>query len=263
MAQDAAPHTKVRRGARRAITDRQTIHDILDANLVASIAFANDGDATFFQDDVSYPTVLPTACVRDGNYLLFHGKRSSLLQQRLANGAPVCVTVFSLDGIVCAKAAMHHSVNYRSVVVYGRAEAVEDDAEKRHALDCITDGVTWPGRHAECRPMSKAEVDATLVTRLELKERNVSCKVRDDWPSDDKADAHYPCWTGNIPLKVHSLPPLDAPHNNKRPKVSPPSTASFFVRDGLISPSPDILPRRWTAIAPILAAIALFFSLRC
>ncbi|KAJ8602458.1 hypothetical protein CTAYLR_001289 [Chrysophaeum taylorii] len=232
------PRSKVKRGAKRAVFDRERVYAILDANMVASIAFANDGDETFTAPSEAgagvYPTVLPTGYVRDGDSLLFHGKNSSLLQKRLAAGVPVCVSVFALDALVCGKSAMHHSVNYRAVVVYGRAEPVLVDAEKRRALEVITDGLTWPGRFAECRPMNAAEVAATLVTRLSLRDGDVSCKVREHPPSDDDADLAYPCWAGNVPLRTVSLTPLDAPHNNSG--IVPPTAAAPLTRKGLVTP---------------------------
>jgi len=225
------------------------VYDILDAQLVASIAFGNAGDAAFAtpgDDAAAYPTVLPVGYVRDGDSLLFHGKSSSLLQKRLASGTPVCVSIFSLDAIVCAKAAMHHSVNYRAVVVYGRATSVTDADDKRRALDLITDGLTWHGRAAACRPMTDAEIKATLVTRLALEDGNVSCKVRAHPASDDAEDADYPTWAGNVPLRTVSLRPVNAPHNNFG--VKPPPQALALKRSG---DPPVVTPLRVLAKAEL------------
>lgn len=248
-----AAHTKVKRGANRAVWDRATIYSILDANMVASIAFAHDGP---------FPTVLPTGYVRDGDSLLFHGKTSSLLQKRLAAGTPICVSIFSLDALVCAKSAMHHSVNYRGVVVYGSCEVV-DGAAKRRALDLITDGLTWPGRAAECRPTTDAEFVATLVTRLPLADGNVSCKVRAHPVGDDDADLNYPCWAGNIPLVTASLAPVDAPHNNKG--IRPPVPARALERTGLVTPLPVLAATHlafWRTFALVLLAALVVTSFK-
>mmetsp|Transcript_20390 Transcript_20390/g.64082 ORF Transcript_20390/g.64082 Transcript_20390/m.64082 type:complete len:277 (-) Transcript_20390:236-1066(-) len=267
VAFEPAAHTKIKRGAKRAVWDRKQIYEILDANMVASIGFAPSGSET-------YPTVLPTGYVRDGDWLLFHGKSSSALQKRLASGLPVCVSIFSLDGIVCAKSAMHHSVNYRGVVIYGRAEAVVDDDEKRRALDMITDGLTWAGRAAECRPMTEAEVAATTVTRLELRDGDVSCKVRAHPPGDDDADLAYPCWAGNVPLATVSLSTIDAPHNTLG--IDPPRRAAALARPGLITPLADLVAKtqlpqvtdkvdkRWWMLAAALVLVPVFLpSLLC
>mmetsp|Transcript_12801 Transcript_12801/g.19203 ORF Transcript_12801/g.19203 Transcript_12801/m.19203 type:complete len:289 (-) Transcript_12801:101-967(-) len=239
----AERHTKILRGVKRAVFDREQVYAILDENLIASISFSNDGDPKFLVHDDSkpeyYPTVLSTGYVRDGDSLLFHGKSSSLLQRRLASGIPICVSIFSLDGLVCAKTPMHHSVNYHAVIVYGQAFPVLDETEKCQALQIITDGLTWKGRTNECRKMNKAEIDATLVTRLPLLDGNISCKVRNAPPSDDADDLDFPCWAGNIPLRLASLTPIDAPHNN--PKQKPPLTASSLSRGKLITPLHKIL----------------------
>ena len=162
---------------------------ILDEGLVAHVGLAVDGQ----------PFVLPMVYARVDGHLYLHGSAASRLLRALGAGAPVCVTVTLLDGIVLARSAFHHSMNYRSVVILGRAVAVTDAAEREVALAAMVDHAV-PGRSEEVRPPDPKELAATLVVRVDLDE--VSAKVRRGPPIDDHADLGLPVWAGVLPLRV-------------------------------------------------------------
>ncbi|MEV7414012.1 pyridoxamine 5'-phosphate oxidase family protein [Streptomyces sp. NPDC089919] len=185
------------RSRERAAYDRETVHSILDAGYLCHLGFVRDGA----------PVVLPTLYGRVGETLYVHGSTGSR-PARLAGGAepglPVCLTVTHVDGLVLARSAFHHSMNYRSVVVHGTAYPVTDEAERRTALDALVDhGI--PGRSADSRPANAKELAATAVLRLDLVE--VSAKVRAGGPNDDPEDLALPYWSGVVPLApVHGAP---------------------------------------------------------
>jgi nitroimidazol reductase NimA-like FMN-containing flavoprotein (pyridoxamine 5'-phosphate oxidase superfamily) len=181
------PRTTVCRLPERATYDADTVRAILDEGIVAHVGFVHDGQ----------PYVMPMAYGRDGDWLILHGSLASRLLRTLAAGAPVCVTVTLLDGLVIARSAFHSSMNYRSVVVLGSAQPVEDPAEKRRALDRLVEHLV-PGRTAEARPMTDTEVKRTLVVRIPLRE--ASAKVRTGPPVDDEEDYTLPVWAGVLPL---------------------------------------------------------------
>jgi nitroimidazol reductase NimA-like FMN-containing flavoprotein (pyridoxamine 5'-phosphate oxidase superfamily) len=170
--------------------DRDLIDAILDEAIVCHIGVV--------QEDGS-PMVLPTLYARDGDVLYVHGSPASRLLRAGKKGVDVCLTVMLLDGFVMAKSAFHHSINYRSVVVFGTAEEVTDDAEKARALELLVDHV-HPGRSAECRAPNAKELKATLVLRLPLDE--ASAKVREGGPIDDEEDLALPWWAGVIPVRT-------------------------------------------------------------
>ena len=188
---DVAPpsdRTRVRRLADRGRYDAATVHAILDEAYLAHVGVVVDGE----------PRVLPMAFGRDGDVLYLHGAVGNALL-RGADAAEVCVTVTHLDGLVLARSAFHHSMNYRSVVVLGRAEKVTDPDEKRRALDAIVDHVQ-PGRAADSRPTDDAELRSTLVVRLPLAE--ASAKVRTGPPIDEERDLDLPHWAGVVPVRL-------------------------------------------------------------
>jgi hypothetical protein len=194
----ATPRTTVRRLPERGTYDRDEIRAILDEGLVAHVGFVADGQAY----------VIPMGYGRDGDWLYLHGSPASRMLRALAGGAPVCVTVTLLDGLVVARSAFHSSMNYRSVVVLGVPEPVEDPAEKRRALDELVEHLI-PGRTAEARPMSEAELRKTLVVRLSLEES--SAKVRTGPPKDDEEDYALPVWAGVLPLVTAPGVPVPDP----------------------------------------------------
>jgi nitroimidazol reductase NimA-like FMN-containing flavoprotein (pyridoxamine 5'-phosphate oxidase superfamily) len=179
------------RSRERAAYDRALVHAILDEAYVCHLGFVRDGS----------PVVLPTLFGRVGERLYIHGSTGSRPLQTAGHrgaGLPVCVTVTHVDGLVLARSAFHHSVNYRSVVVHGTAHPVTDPEEKRSALHALVDHVV-PGRAADARPGNAKELAATAVLRLDLEE--VSAKLRTGGPSDDPEDLSLPHWAGVLPLQ--------------------------------------------------------------
>ncbi len=183
--------TKLRRLPQRGSFERQAVYDILDEGFVCHVGFVADGQ----------PFVIPTAYGRDGDELFFHGARASRMLKALREGVEVCVTVTLVDGLVLARSAFHHSINYRSVVVFGRARVVETVEEKMRALRAFTEHVV-PGRWGEVREPNRQELDATLVLALSLAE--ASAKVRTGPPVDDEEDYALPVWAGVLPLDVRT-----------------------------------------------------------
>ncbi|MBB4929656.1 hypothetical protein F4561_000476 [Lipingzhangella halophila] len=182
------PRTTPTRNSDRAGYDRTLVHEILDAEYLCHVGFVAD----------TAPVVLPTLFARVDDRLYLHGSSGSRLMLLAREGVPVCVTVTCLDGLVLARSAMHHSVNYRSVVAHGTAYRVTDERESRLALDRIVDHVV-PGRAADIRPPSAKELAATGVLRLDLAE--VSAKVRSGGVDDDPEDVHLPHWAGVLPVR--------------------------------------------------------------
>jgi len=179
---------RVRQVPKRAAYDRATVHDILDAGYVAHVAFMGEAG----------PVALPMVYVRDGDAVLIHGSRKSRLMRMIGGGAPICLTVTLIDGLVLARSAFHHSMNYRSVMAHGVAEIVAD-AEKPRALDLFTARVRQ-GRPPETRPANTQELKATQVLRLPLFE--VAAKVRSGGPLDDPEDMDLPVWAGVVPMQM-------------------------------------------------------------
>lgn len=190
--------TRLRRLPQRGSYERQTVYDILDEGFVCHVGFVSDGQ----------PFVIPTAYGRAGDQLFIHGARGSRMLKALSAGAEVCVTVTLVDGLVLARSAFHHSVNYRSVVVFGRARVVESPEEKMRALRAFTDHLV-PGRWDEAREPNRQELDATLVLALPLAE--ASAKVRTGPPVDDEEDYALPLWAGILPLAVRTGEPVPDP----------------------------------------------------
>jgi hypothetical protein len=181
--------TKVRRLPARASYDAATIQAILDEALICHVGFAMEGQ----------PFVIPTIHWRDGDTLYFHGSAASRMLRTLRGGVDACVTVTLLDGLVLARSAFHHSMNYRSVVVFGKAREVTDRAEKLHALDRLVAHIT-PDRAAAVRPPNESELRQTLVLALPLHE--ASAKIRTGPPVDDEEDMQLPVWAGVVPVAL-------------------------------------------------------------
>ncbi|MER6223531.1 pyridoxamine 5'-phosphate oxidase family protein [Streptomyces sp. 900105755] len=179
------------RSAERASYDRELVHAILDEGYLCHLGFVRDGA----------PVVLPTLYGRVGEVLYLHGSTGSRPLRMTGQADPglaVCVTVTHVDGLVLARSAFHHSVNYRSVVVHGIAHQVTDPEEKSRALDALVDHVV-PGRAADSRPANKRELAATAVIRLDLNE--VSAKTRTGGANDEPEDMDLPHWAGVLPLR--------------------------------------------------------------
>lgn len=188
--------TKLRRLPERGKFERDTVYQILDEGLVCHVGFTVGG----------LPFVIPTAYARIGDRLLIHGSAASRMLRTLARGADVCVTVTLLDGLVLARSAFHHSMNYRSVVIFGRARVVGDEREIVAALRAFTEHVV-PGRWQDVRPPSENELKATLVLSLDIGE--ASAKVREGAPVDDESDYESDVWAGVIPLRLTAGAPVD------------------------------------------------------
>ncbi|WP_443044025.1 pyridoxamine 5'-phosphate oxidase family protein [Streptomyces sp. NBC_00322] len=188
------------RAKERAAYDREQVHSILDEAYVCHLGFVRDGA----------PVVLPTLYARVDDHLYVHGSTGSR-PLRMAGepepGLAVCLTVTHVDGLVLARSAFHHSINYRSVVVHGTAHPVTDPDEKRTALDALVDHVV-PGRSLDSRPANPKELAATAVLRLDLTE--VSAKLRTGGPNDDPEDATLPYWTGVVPVTTRRGTPIPA-----------------------------------------------------
>ncbi len=187
---------QVKRVPERARYDRSVVDAILDEALICHIGIIADE---------GHPVVIPTIHARDGDTLYLHGSPASRLLRSMQPGTEICLTATLLDGLVVARSAFHNSMNYRSVVVIGTPRIVDDPAEKRAALEIITDHVI-AGRWAASRPVTDKEIASTLVTALRLDE--ASAKVRTGPPVDDEADYELPIWAGVVPLTLQAGAPI-------------------------------------------------------
>jgi nitroimidazol reductase NimA-like FMN-containing flavoprotein (pyridoxamine 5'-phosphate oxidase superfamily) len=188
--------------------DRATIDAILDEALVAHVGFAVEGQ----------PYVIPTLHARVGNSIYFHGSSASRTIRALAAGAPACLTVTLLDGLVLARSAVHHSVNYRSVVILGQASGIEDMSERMRAIEAFTERLL-PGRWDEVRPPTPKELKAIQVLALPLTE--ASAKLRTGPPLDDEEDYAMDAWAGVIPLQTLAGEPIEDPRLAEGIALSP------------------------------------------
>jgi nitroimidazol reductase NimA-like FMN-containing flavoprotein (pyridoxamine 5'-phosphate oxidase superfamily) len=188
----ATPRTELHRLPARGSYDRATVHAILDEALVCHLGFV-------YREQ---PFVIPTTFARDGETLFVHGAAASRTLKTLASGLPACVTVTLVDGLVLARTAFHHSMNYRSVVVLGTAREVTAREEKLRALSLFVEKVS-PGRSSRVRAPNEKELHATSVLALGLDE--VSAKVRTGMPKDeDGEDASFPVWAGVVPVALRA-----------------------------------------------------------
>lgn len=211
------PRTTVERLPERARYDRDTIRAILDEGLVCHVGFVADGR----------PFVIPSTYARWDDRLVIHGSAASRMVKALAGGAAACVSVTLLDGLVLARSAFHHSMNYRSVVVVGTASEVVDPQEKLRALAAIVEHVA-PGRGASVRPPSEIELRATRVVTLPLDE--ASAKLRTGPPKDDEDDYALPVWAGEIPLGLEPGPAVADPR--LAPGIAVPPDVQLWRRPG-------------------------------
>lgn len=190
--------TALKRLPARGVFDRALVYEILDEGFVCHVGFAVDGR----------PFVIPTGYARAGDKLYIHGSQASRMLRTLTLGIDVCLTVTLLDGLVLARSAFHHSMNYRSVVVFGQAVLVEKESEKLAALRALSEHVILK-RWADVRQPSGQELKATTVLSLPLEE--VSAKVRTGPPLDDAEDYALPVWAGVIPLHLAAGLPVADP----------------------------------------------------
>lgn len=185
----------IKRLPKRGHYDRETIYSILDEALICHVGFAVDGQ----------PYVIPINFARVGDTLILHGAKASRLLKHIEAGHPVCVEATIVDGLVLARSVFNHSMNYRSVVVFGCGRLVEDKQEKLAALEAVTDHLI-PGRWQEARLPSEKELNATSVVSIQIDE--ASAKVRLGPPVDDDEDYGLPVWAGVLPLREAPLTPI-------------------------------------------------------
>jgi len=207
--------TTLKRLPQRGAFDRESINQILDEGFICHVGFAVDGQ----------PYVIPTGYARAGDRLFIHGSQASRMLRTLGQGIDVCLTVTLIDGLVLARSAFHHSMNYRSVVVFGRATVVDEREEKLSALRALSDHMI-PGRWDDVRKPSERELQLTTVLSLPLDE--ASAKVRTGPPLDDEEDYELPVWAGVIPLRMIA----SAPHPDPRlpVEIDPPPYALDYSR---------------------------------
>lgn len=188
--------TRVVREADRAVYDRETVYRILDEGFLCHAGFVVDGQ----------PFVIPTSYGRKDASLFIHGSAASRMLRQFKEGVPVCITVTLLEGLVLARSIFNHSMNYRSVVVLGKATLVDDPAEKLEALRLLSEHVI-PGRWADSRQPNERELKATSVLRVPIEE--FSAKVRQGPAIDDEEDYSFPTWAGVVPLEMVAGVPID------------------------------------------------------
>lgn len=202
--------TTLNRLPQRGSYDRELINQILDEGFICHVGFIVDGQ----------PFVIPTGYARVDSKLFIHGSQASRMLRSLGQGIEVCVTVTLIDGLVLARSAFHHSMNYRSVVVFGRATVVDEREEKSAALFALSEHMI-PGRWADVREPNERELQLTTVLSLPLAE--ASAKVRTGPPLDDEEDYDLSVWAGVIPLRLVADEPVDDP------RVHPGATASEYA----------------------------------
>ena len=191
--------TRVKRGHKRASYDKQTVYNILDATPMCHLSYLRGG----------LPAIIPTLQWRKGDYVYWHGSAASYALEA-SSEAQVCLSVTLLDGLVMARSAFHHSVNYRSVVLYGEANVIDDPDIKAEKLKDMIDAI-YPGRWDLLRPMTAKEVKATSVMFMKIEE--VSAKIRTGMPVDDEEDYDLPIWAGVLPVHQNVIEPEHDPKN--------------------------------------------------
>ena len=207
--------SKLRRIPKRGSQERELIYSILDEALIAHVGFINN----------EQPFVIPMAYGRKGDCLYLHGSPVSRLLKTLEQGVDVCINVTILDGLVIARSLFHHSMNYRSVVLFGKAKLVEDEENKMSALKALTDQMI-PGRWQDARIPNPKELKATNVLALEIEDG--SAKVRTGAPTDDEEDYSLPHWAGELPLKL--TPGISIPDPKLFTVISVPENIANYQR---------------------------------
>jgi nitroimidazol reductase NimA-like FMN-containing flavoprotein (pyridoxamine 5'-phosphate oxidase superfamily) len=200
------PRTEITRLGEYAVDDREVLDALLDSARVAHVGLVDDG----------WPVVIPTAVARDGDQVIVHGSTGSRWLRSLASGAPACITVTAVDGLVLARSAFESSMHYRSAVLFGACTPLEG-AEKSRALDVLTESLL-PGRVAEVRRPTTKELAATLLLAMPIE--RWSLKVSGGWPEDPDSDIAGPAWAGVVPMSIAYGEPQPAP--DLRPGIDPP-----------------------------------------
>jgi uncharacterized protein len=219
-ARPASDRTRVRREPERGVYDRGAIDATLDEGLVCHLGFVSDGQ----------PYVIPTLYARLGDDAYVHGSSASRTLRTLDSGVDACLTVTLVDGIVLARSIFNHSINYRSVVVLGRASVVEDPDEKLRALEAFSNKLL-PGRWGDVRPPTATELKATSILCMSLAE--ASAKMRTGPPKDDEADRGWPVWAGVIPIALTAGDP------QPDPALGAGFEAPIWSPDGRVPSAPD------------------------
>jgi len=203
--------TRVVREAHRGVYDRETVYRILDEGFLCHVGFLLDGQ----------PFVIPTSYGRKDGSLFIHGSAASRMLKQMKEGIPVCVTVTLLDGLVLARSVFNHSMNYRSVVILGKATLVEEPNEKLAALRVLSEHIL-PGRWDDSRQPNERELKQTSVLRVPIEE--FSAKVRTGPPTDDEEDYSFPTWAGVLPLEMKAGEPI------RDPKLDPIRAVPRYVQ---------------------------------
>lgn len=209
--------TRVKRLHQRALYDRDSIYRILDAGFVCHVGYTFDG----------HPYVTATSYWRDGNRVYWHGSSASRMLRELKKDVPVCLNVSLIDGLVLARSGFHHSINYRTVMLFGRATALSDYEEKVEALRRFTER-TIPGRWDELRPPTVQEIKATTVLSMPIEE--AVAKERSGPPGDDEEDYALDVWAGEVPLRLTAGTPVDDPR--LKPGIAVPDYLDGFDLEG-------------------------------
>jgi nitroimidazol reductase NimA-like FMN-containing flavoprotein (pyridoxamine 5'-phosphate oxidase superfamily) len=196
-----SPRTQLKRAPQRGRYEIEAVRALLDSSFLCHVACVFDGHA------ISIPMVY----ARLGDHVLLHGSTANRLMRALRGGSEACVTVTHLDGLILARSAFHHSVNFRSVVIYGPAEEVRDEVEKHEALRQVVEH-TIPGRWKAVRPPNREEFLRTMVLRIPIAE--ASLKLRDQGVLDDEDDYSLECWAGVLPLGLRAGEPVPDPRMN-------------------------------------------------
>jgi len=215
MSQPSTQRTRLVREHERGVYDRETTYKILDEGFICHVGFVQDGQ----------PFVIPTGYGRTGDALYIHGSAASRMLKEANTSIPVCVTVTLLDGLVLARSIFNHSMNYRSVVILGKATIVDQPEEKLEALRLLSEHII-PGRWKDSRFPNERELKATTVLRLPIEE--FSCKVRQGPVVDDSEDMSYPTWAGILPLPV--VPGAPMPDEKLDPKTPLPGYIKDYSR---------------------------------
>lgn len=200
---DVTKRTSLKRIPQRAIFDREGIYRIMDEGMICHVSFIVDGS----------PFVIPTIYGRKDDTLYIHGAKASRMLKNLQQGIEACISVTLLDGLVLARSAFHHSMNYRSVIIFGKALEVKSRAEKLKALKTISDHLV-KGRWSEVRHPTNKELDATTVLQMPLTE--ISAKVRTGVPVDDAEDYNLPVWAGELPFRMETKKPIQDAQQSDR-----------------------------------------------
>jgi nitroimidazol reductase NimA-like FMN-containing flavoprotein (pyridoxamine 5'-phosphate oxidase superfamily) len=189
---------KVNRLPERGHYDKQTIYPIIDEALICHVGFTENDQ----------PIVIPTLHARDGDTLILHGAKASRMMKHISDGNPVSIAITLVDGIVFARSVFHHSINYRSAVIFGHGKLIEGDDEKMRALEILTEHIA-KGRWYDARVPNQKELNATSVVRIEIE--SATAKIRSGGPKDDDEDRDLPAWAGVLPIATQYLSPLNDP----------------------------------------------------